>query len=131
MMNKSIKCGMKSFAIASVCLIMTMSNASAAMISTAQVKEQVQNSISRDQVLVALQRADVQNVLARNGVDFGDAQARINALTDAEIASLHSDIESMPAGAGAGGVLVTVVLVFVILDIAGVTNVFSFIRPAR
>ncbi len=104
------------------------SNAYAALISTEQMVDKVQTSVSRDEVLTALARDDVRQLLISKGVDMDHAIARIDAMTDSEIASLQQDFDSLPAGAGAGSALVAVVLVFVILDIVGVTNVFSFIR---
>ena len=103
-------------------------NANAALVSTDQMLEQAQTSVSRDQIISAFEREDVRQVLVSKGVDLDAARARINAMSDQEIAALHSDIDSLPAGAGVGTVLVTVVLVFVILDILGITNVFTFIR---
>jgi len=35
----------------------------------------------------------------------------------------------MPAGEGVGGVLLVVFIVFVITDVLGATDIFSFIRP--
>ena len=109
----------------------SISTVSAAMISTQQVQAEISTGMMRDQISTALMREDVQKVLAGKGVDLQDALARVSAMTDQEVALVHDNIDSLPVGAGPGGVLVTVILVFVILDIIGVTNVFSFIHPAR
>ena len=114
-----------------IAALASTSTASAAMISTQQVQAEISNSVVRNQVSAVLQRDDVLRVLISKGVNLDDALARVAAMNNDEIALLHENIDSLPAGAGAGGVLVTVVLVFVILDIIGVTNVFTFIRPAR
>lgn len=45
-----------------------------------------------------LQRFELQSAMVSAGVDQAHAQARINALTDAEIAQLTQDISNAPAG---------------------------------
>ena len=73
-------------------------------------------------------REDVQNKLVSLGVSGDDAIARINGMTDSEIAQLNNDINEAPAGGIVGAVL-TVLAVIAILDLAGVTDVYPFIRP--
>ena len=60
------------------------------------------------------------------GVDPADASARVRALTDAELATLDSQLAELPAG-GVGFVeLVGIVaIVLIVLELLGVTNVFS------
>ncbi|AHE99764.1 PA2779 family protein [Thioalkalivibrio paradoxus] len=81
-----------------------------------------------------LQRLDAQEVgaaLERLGVDRADAEARIARLTDAEVAELHARLDALPAGAGALETVLIVLLVFVITDALGITDIFTFVRPAR
>ena len=130
-MNNPIKSLIQKTIFIIIAAVVSTSTATAAMISTQQVQAEISSSVLRHQVSAALQRDDVQRVLISKGVNPSDALARVAAMNNDEIALLHENIESLPAGAGAGGVLVTVVLVFVILDILGITNVFTFIRPAR
>ena len=126
---------MKSNFLTSVFILSTMAlgliasnNADAAFISTQEVEKSVRTELNRDQILQAFARQDVQKILVAKGVDLTKANERIKAMTDTEIASLHQNIDELPAGAGAGSVLVTVVLVLVVLDILGITNIFTFIR---
>lgn len=112
-------------------MIFTTTAVSAAMISTEQVRDAVATSVMRDQVKDAFLRDDVIRILQERGVNSQAAISRVDSMSDEELALVHQKIDSLPAGAGPGGVLVTVVLVFVILDILGVTNVFTFIRPQR
>jgi hypothetical protein len=53
-----------------------------------------------------------------------DAQARIASLTASELATLASQIDTLPAGEGALETLIFVLVVFMLLDIAGVTDIF-------
>lgn len=79
-----------------------------------------------------LHRADVETFLVDHGVDVAEAESRIDAMSDQEIARLTQQMEEMPAGAGALGTIVgAAVLVFIILlitDIAGATDVFPFVN---
>ena len=79
-----------------------------------------------------LARDDVAAALAERGVGPAQARLRVDALTDAEAARLLAEIDSAPAGAG--DLLGTLALVFVILvftDILGYTHLFPFIHSTR
>lgn len=83
---------------------------------------------NKQQLIDMVSRADVQSKLVGLGVDSDDAIVRINAMTDSEIAQLNAEINQAPAGGVVGAVL-TVLAVIAILDLAGVTDVYPFIRP--
>ena len=46
-------------------------------------------------------------------------------------AKIKDNVDELPAGSSIVGILIAVLLVLVILDIIGVTNIFTFINPAR
>jgi hypothetical protein len=50
-------------------------------------------------------------------------------LSDSQVVQIHQKIDEMPAGAGIGGVILVVFIVFVITDLMGATDIFPFIRP--
>lgn len=102
----------------------------AAMVSTGQVVDLQQSAMEREQLSTFLDRADVQEQLIALGVSVDDVQLRVAAMTDVEVAQLNERIADLPAG-GAIGVILLVFLVFVITDLIGATDIFSFIRPAR
>ena len=70
--------------------------------------------------------------LISQGIDMTEAKARVDNLTDSEIISLADQIETAPAGGGAIGIIVgaavVVIIVLVITDILGFTDVFAFIN---
>ena len=53
------------------------------------------------------------------------ALERVNALTPAELAALESQIQDLPAGGSLLGTLGIVLIVLIVLDLVGVTDVFS------
>jgi len=86
----------------------------------------------RDRVATLLGRADVRAQLEAHGVRPADVQARVAALTDAEVAQLAGQLDRLPAGGeGIIGALVIVFLVLLITDLLGLTKVFPFTRPVR
>ena len=79
-------------------------------------------------------QADVQAFLARwevleqliaLGVDPGDASGRVAALTGQEISLLQNHINDLPAGSSALALLGAVFLVLIVLELVGVTDIFS------
>jgi hypothetical protein len=72
-----------------------------------------------------LARGEVQEQLIALGVDPADASGRVAALTDQELSLLQNHINDLPAGSSALAVLGAVFLVLLILELVGVTNIFS------
>ncbi|WP_333970506.1 PA2779 family protein [Alteromonas mediterranea] len=97
-------------------------------ISSDSVMQTQMAQYNKQQLIDMVNRSDVQSKLVSLGVDSNDAIARINAMTDSEIAQLNDEINQAPAGGIVGAVL-TVLAVIAILDLAGVTDVYPFIRP--
>lgn len=106
--------------------------AQAAMLGTAQLIAAEQGSPDRARLAALLQREDLQRQLTAMGVDVQQAQDRVAGLTEAEIAELNQRIGALPAGGDSIlGVFVLLLLILVITDLLGVTDVFTFVDPAR
>jgi hypothetical protein len=87
---------------------------------------------ARDRVALALSRAEVRAQLEAYGVNPADVRARVDALSDADVAQLSGRIDSLASGGdGFIGALVFVFLVLLITDIIGLTKVFPFTRPIK
>ncbi len=72
-----------------------------------------------------ISREDVRSQLIALGVDPEDAAKRIASLTPAELALLQENIDNYPAGANVLAILGGLLLVLIILELLGVTNVFT------
>src|SRR5688572_16242073 len=72
--------------------------AQAGVITTEQAFASAGSELARDRISTTLARADVQAQLAARGVDPALVQARVAAMTDAEVLQLDSRIDQMPAG---------------------------------
>lgn len=86
----------------------------------------------RDAVRGFLQRNDVKAQLETLGIKAEDAQARVDTLTDSEVASIAGKLDQLPAGGNS--VLGAIVFIFVLLlitDILGLTKIFPFTRSVK
>ena len=87
---------------------------------------------ARDRVALALARAEVLQRLKAYGVGRSEVQARVDALSDDEVAQLAQRLDSLPAGGdGIIGAIVFVFLLLLLTDIVGLTKVFPFTRSIR
>jgi hypothetical protein len=89
-------------------------SALAALVETETVLEMSRAEDARDYVKQVLAREEVKSALIVQGADPFEAMARVDSLTDSEVMQLADQIEHLPAGGDALG-LVIVVLVIVIL----------------
>ena len=107
----------------------------AALIDTETIIDSSHSQKARDQLMQFIAREDIQKALIANGIDPMEAEARINTLSDEEVIRISDQIEKLPAGGGAAEILLimllVLILVFVILDLSGVTDVFTFIKPQK
>lgn len=101
--------------------------AQAALVGSGEVLSEARAQVDRQQLVDMIQRDEVGARLEAMGVDPADARARVERMTDAEIAALQQRIDQMPAGGDALGVVLFVFLVFVITDALGATDIFPFI----
>ncbi len=116
------------------CMLLISGLAQAAPVSTSSLiapQSVISSDAERQKLLSLIQRDDVAEQLSALGVDPVDAQSRVADMSAAEVADLSQQIESLPAGAGAAGIIVLIFLVFIITDALGATNIFSFVHPIR
>jgi len=109
-------------------LVLGMSQASAAVFTSEQVIANQQFNFNKQQILSYVDSAEVQNKLIELGVSPADAKQRIANMTAEELNALNSQMNEMPAG-GIVGIVVTVLVVVVVTDLMGLTDVYPFIRP--
>jgi hypothetical protein len=100
----------------------------ASMLGTGSLIEAEQSAVDRDRLLAQLEREEVRNQLQAMGVSAQAAAARVARMTDAEIRMLNERLDEMPAGAGALGVVLFIVLLLVITDALGITDIFPFVH---
>ncbi|KPF70355.1 hypothetical protein IP84_00985 [beta proteobacterium AAP99] len=105
---------------------------STGLIDTEAVAASQATLAQREHLKSLLARDEVRAALTQRGVDIGQVQARVDALTDDEAARIAAQIDQMPAGASdILGVLFTVFIILLVTDILGLTKVFPFTRSVR
>ncbi len=100
----------------------------AAMVSTPALLSQAQTAQQRAELRDMLQREEVRAQLVSLGVEPDAALARVDVLSAEEVATLHQQMEELPAGGGVAGTIVLILLVLAVTDILGWTDVYSFIN---
>jgi hypothetical protein len=113
--------------VIAVAVAAPLAPAQAAIVGTGAAMAMSERADALARVDTALTRADVGRQLEALGVDREQAMERVAALTDAELAQLEGRLDQLPAGGNTLAVLGGVLLVLIILDIMGVTNIFTFI----
>jgi len=108
----------------------------AALVTTDQVMTDPAAVAGNREKLVHFLRQDaVREHLVAMGVDPSEVEARLAALSPAELAQLSARIDQMPAGGdGIEAVVVAILIVFLVLlitDLAGLTDVFPFVKKHR
>jgi len=98
--------------------------AAAGVVGTAEAIAS-QDSNARAVVDATLARADVRAELERMGVNAADVEGRLDALSDAEVATLAGQIGEAPAGGDALAVIGIVFVVLIILELVGVIDIFK------
>ena len=108
-------------------------SALAAMIDTEAVLDIDRAQSARIYLETLISRQDIREILVSRGIDPEEARARINSLSDSEVNAIADKVEQLPAGGIFEILLVAALLVFLILlftDIAGHTDVFSFVKKS-
>lgn len=105
----------------------------ASMVNTDSVVSGVPASEARAQLRAFLAREDVAGQMEVLGVSPEEAQARVASLSDEEVLRIGARLDALPAGGSFAGLMLTITLVllliFVITDLIGWTDVFTFISP--
>lgn len=99
--------------------------AHADMLSTSMILTEAERSARVELVESYLDREDVRSQMEAMGVDPGLAAERVAALTDVQLQQLALNIESEPAGSGDLGIVIAVLVILLLLEILGITNIFS------
>ena len=90
---------------------------------------------ARDYIESLISRDDIRKSLLSKGIDPDEAKMRVESLSDSEAIALADQIEQLPAGSGAIGVIIgaalIVFLVLLVTDILGYTDVFPFVNKHK
>ena len=94
----------------------------AAMVGTGQIQQGV---IAAELASIDGQREWLREQLVIGGIDEATAAERVAALTDAQVRDVFQRIDELPAGAGAGEVILVALIVLLVLEVFGYTDFIS------
>jgi hypothetical protein len=118
-------------AVVMLAISMPLGTARAAVVTTDQVLAET-GATDRERVLAFLDRAEVREQIVALGVDPAEAAARVAALSDAQVQEIAGQLDQLPAGQSAVGVVVgAILIIFLVLlvtDLLGLTDVFPFVN---
>jgi len=102
----------------------------AGLVSTDAVFQNVDIiTTTREDLLSMLDTQIVADQLLAQGVEPESVKQRVAHLTDAELLELQNGLQNLPAGGvDVLGAALLVFLVLVVTDIAGLTDIFPFIK---
>ena len=126
-MIKPVRTPITLMMIASMLFLGIQTPAMADIVGTQELAMQVELQLQRDDVRELLARDDVHTALLGYGVSQTDVDTRIDNLTASELQQIHSQLGDLPAGGSAVGVVLGIILIFVLLDLLGATDVFPAI----
>jgi hypothetical protein len=112
-------------------IMLPMVPAQAALVGNGQLIASASADANRTTLLEALDRDSVRQQLSALGVTPEQAQLRVNQMTDQEVAQLNQQLANLPAGGDVVGILVLILIIFIITDVIGATDIFPFIHPVR
>jgi Family of unknown function (DUF6627) len=108
--------------------------ANAELIGTNTAIEKYNAKQARDRLETMIQREDVQKEFKAYGVTPAEAKARVDAMSDDQVAQIVNKIDREPTGGSAVGAVVgAALIVFLVLlatDILCLTHVFKFTKCA-
>lgn len=107
----------------------------AAMVPTDAAISDKKADEARDHLKSLISRNDIRKSLLSQGIDPDEAKIRVESLSDSEAIAVADQIEQLPAGGSAIGVIVgAALIVFLVLlatDILGYTDVFPFVNKHK
>jgi hypothetical protein len=115
------------FLLASQCLLVPAVHA--AMVGTQTELARAERAEQEQQIVDTLSRDKARETLAEYGVEPEQIQQRLSRLTDAEVQKLAKRTENLPAGQDVLGFVLGVILILVLLDLLGATDVFPAVDP--
>jgi hypothetical protein len=87
----------------------------AALVETETMLDMSRGQEARETLKQFMVRNDVRSAIVSQGVDPLEADARLNSLSDAEVIQLADQIDKLPAGGDALGLLVTVLVIVILV----------------
>jgi len=122
--SKILKTSIAYSMIISMLFLGVQTPAMADIVGTQDLTMQAELQLQRDDVRQLVAREDIRSALLDYGVNPADIDTRIDNLTSGELLQIQNQLGDLPAGSGVLSVVLTIILIFVLLDLLGATDVF-------
>lgn len=106
-------------------------SADAGIIGTDEYLALQDRAIRIERINDTLMQDRVREQLTSLGVDPEHAQQRVATLSDTDLMALDGRLQDLPSGGDILGLVVAAFLVILILELAGVTDLFPTIGPGK
>ena len=87
----------------------------AALVGTDTMLDMSRGKEARETIKQFMARKDVRSAIVSQGVEPLEADARLNSLSDAEVIQLANQIDQLPAGGDALGLVITVLVIVILV----------------
>lgn len=87
----------------------------AALVGTDTMLDMSRGKEARETIKQFMARKDVRSAIVSQGVEPLEADARLNSLSDVEVIQLANQIDQLPAGGDAIGLVITVLVIVILV----------------
>jgi hypothetical protein len=87
----------------------------AALVETETMLDMSRGQEARETLKHFMAREDVRSAIVAQGIDPQEADARLSSLTDGEVIQLADQIDQLPAGGDALGLLIAVLVIVILV----------------
>ena len=111
--------------------LMVVPAAHAAMVGNDAVIQQQDRAELKAKVMQVMDHKAAAQTLEKYGVEKEQVSQRLDRLTDQELQQLAEKADEMPAGQSVLGAVVLILVILIVLDLLGATNIFPAIQPVN
>ncbi len=94
------------------------------MISTQELRTTADVELKRDEIRSIIMQDEIRDFMIGNGISPADADQRLNNLSDREVLAMHQQLDDLTTGQGALGTIALVLIILILLDVTGITDIF-------
>lgn len=94
------------------------------MISTQEILSTADVELKRDEIRSIIMQDEIRDFMTGNGISPADADQRLNNLSDHEVLAMHQQLDDLTTGQGALGTIALVLIILILLDVTGITDIF-------
>lgn len=111
--------------VASLCYLGPLPIAQAGIVGTQALIHMEQREERLERINATLLREDVQREMLALGVSHEEVEGRLASVTDEELRQIEGQLDRLPAGGSVVAAIGVVFIVLIILELVGVTNIFT------